>query len=123
MKAPKRFPPRLKILAAAITVLLINAALMLIFGDGKWAGLETLVTAAELTPLSGLFWPVVEVLSGAIFFCISYISRKARSWLTGLWRRWWERRLEKAYRRGYNARMMEERQTPRNHDDLEVDGE
>ena len=116
MKAPKRLPPRLKILAAAITVLLINAALMLIFGNRKWAGLETLVTASELTPLSGLLWPVVEALSGAIFFCVSYIGRKARSWLTGLWRRWWGRRLEKAYRRGYNARMMEERQTPRNSD-------
>ena len=54
MQEPKRFPPRFKILAAATTILIIDAALMLLFGNRKWDGLETLVTAADLTPLSGL---------------------------------------------------------------------
>ncbi len=122
MQEPKRFPPRFKILAAAITILIINAALVLIFGNRRWEGLETLITAADLTPLSGLFWPVVEVLAGAIFFGVSYLSKKLWLWLTGLWGKWWKRRLEKEYRRGYNAGMMEE-PTSRRSDDFAGGGE
>ena len=83
MQEPKRFPPRFKILAAATTILIIDAALMLLFGNRKWDGLETLVTAADLTPLSGLFWPLVVALAGAIFLGVGFICRKIRRrWTT-----------------------------------------
>ena len=108
MQAPKRFPPRLKVLAAAITILAINAALVLIFGNRQWKGLETLVTASDLTPLSGLLWLVAEALAGGIFLGVCYLGRKLRRWLAGLWRAWWQSKIEKAYRDGYNARMKED---------------
>lgn len=117
MQEPKRFQPRLKILAAAITILAINAALVLIFGDRQWKGLDTLVTASDLMPLSGLLWLVVEALAGGIFLGICYLIRKFRRWLAGLWRSWWQGWLEKAYQAGYNARMKEENPTIANPDD------
>ncbi len=117
MQEPKRFQPRLKILAAAITILAINAALVLIFGDRQWEGLETLVTASDLIPLSGLLWLVVEALAGGIFLGICYLGRKFRRWLAGLWRAWWQGRLEKAYWKGYNARMAEDDSTSANFTD------
>ena len=40
MQEPKRFPPRFKILSAAATILVINALLLLIFGNRKWDGKE-----------------------------------------------------------------------------------
>ena len=109
MQEPQRFPPRFKILSAAATILVINALLVLIFGNRKWDGLETLVTAADLTPLSGLFWPFVEALAGAIFLAVSFTGRKIRRRWTTLWNRWWRRKLAKAFQDGYNARVAEEK--------------
>ena len=114
MQEPKRFQPRLKILAAAITILAINAVLSLIFGNRQWKGLETLIMASDLTPLSGLLWIVVEALAGGIFLGICHLVRKFRLWLTRLWNAWWQGKLEKAYRKGYNARMAEENSTSAN---------
>ena len=119
MQDPKRFPPRLKILVAAITILAINAVLVLIFGNRQWQGLETLVTASDLTPLSGLLWLVVEALAGGIFLGVCYLGRKIRHWLTGLWLAWWQSKIAKAYQAGYNARMKEENPARSNSDDTD----
>ena len=103
-----------KIAVAALGVLLITTALMLIFGDRKWHGLETLVTASMLVPLSTALWPLVEVGGNKVLFGIDAARR-------AIWRRDMnlyeaglkageEKGEERGYQRGYDARVAEELQ-------------
>ena len=112
MKEPKRISIPLKIAVAAVVILLVTAAIMLIFGDRKWQGLETLLTASMLTPLSALFWPLIEAGGYIMLFGID-AARQA------IWRRWQnslaqareegiEEGIKEGYRRGYDARAAEE---------------
>lgn len=104
MNQPKSFNIPVKIAVAAIVILLVDAAILIVFGERDWKGLSTLLTAAELTPLSALFWPLVETGGYAMLFGIDY-ARQA------IWRRR-QQELEKAreegFRKGYEARMAEE---------------
>ena len=105
-----------KIAVAALGILLITAALVAVFGDRKWQGLETLVTASMLVPLSTALWPLVEVGGNKVLFGIDAARR-------AIWRR--DRKLyeaglkageekgraageERGYQRGYDARAAEE---------------
>ena len=105
-----------KIAVAALGILLITAALVVAFGDRQWHGLETLVTASMLVPLSTALWPLVEVGGNKVLFGIDAARR-------AIWRR--DLRLyeaglkageekgfvageEKGYQRGYDARVAEE---------------
>ena len=88
MREPRRFSIPVKIAAAAAFILLVDAAIILVFGDRKWKGLETLAAAAILTPLSALFWPLFEVGGYVVLFGIDY-ARQA------IWERN-QRRLEEA---------------------------
>lgn len=121
MDAPNRFSIPTKIAAAAVVILLVDAAMMAGFGDRQWRGLETLLTAANLTPLAALFWPVLETGGYAMLFGIDYARQKI-----------WQRRqreiaqaraegreegreegIEEGYQAGYRARIVEEQeQTP-----------
>lgn len=102
-KKPISIP--IKIAVAATVILLVNAAFMLIVGDRNWRGLETLITAADLMPLSALFWPLFETGGYAMLFGIDY-ARQAI----------WQKRQkevakarEEGYRRGYDAGVADER--------------
>ena len=97
-----------KIAVAALGILLITAALVAVFGDRNWQGLETLVTASMLVPLSTALWPLVEVGGNKVLFGIDAARR-------AIWRRdmkLYEAGLkageEKGYQRGYDARAGEE---------------
>ena len=109
-----------KIAVAALGILLITAALVVVFGDRQWHGLETLVTASMLVPLSTALWPLVEVGGNKVLFGIDAARR-------AIWRRdmkLYEAGLEKGlaageekgfaageekgYQRGYDARAAEE---------------
>ena len=115
-----------KIAVAALGILLITAAMVVVFGDRKWHGLETLVTASMLVPLSTALWPLVEVGGNKVLFGIDAARR-------AIWRRdlkLYEAGLkageekglaageakglaageEKGYQRGYDARAAEETQ-------------
>ncbi len=104
MNQPKPFNVPVKIAVAAIVILLVDAVILILFGERDWNGLSTLLTAAELTPLSALFWPLVETGGYAMLFGIDY-ARQA------IWRKR-QQELEKAreegYRLGYEARVAEE---------------
>ena len=101
-----------KIAVAALGVLLITMAMMLIFGDRKWHGLDTLLTASILVPLSTALWPLVEVGGNKLLFGID-VARRA------IWQR--DRKMyeaglkagiaegvEEGYQQGYDARAAEE---------------
>ena len=101
-----------KIAVAALGVLLITMAMMLIFGDRKWHGLDTLLTASALTPLSAVLWPLVEVGGNKLLFGIDAARR-------AIWQR--DRKIyeaglkagiaegvEEGYQQGYDARAAEE---------------
>ncbi len=108
MNQPKSFNIPVKIAVAAIVILSVDAVILILFGERDWKGLSTLLTAAELTPLSALFWPLVETGGYAMLFGIDY-ARQA------IWRKR-QQEVEKArsegreegYRLGYNARVSEE---------------
>ena len=101
-----------KIAVAALGVLLITMAMMLIFGDRKWHGLDTLLTASMLVPLSTALWPLVEVGGNKLLFGIDAARR-------AIWQR--DRKMyeaglkagiaegvEEGYQQGYDARAAEE---------------
>ena len=101
-----------KIAVAALGVLLITMVMMLIFGDRKWHGLDTLLTASALTPLSAVLWPLVEVGGNKLLFGIDAARR-------AIWQR--DRKIyeaglkaghaegvEEGYQQGYEARAAEE---------------
>ena len=101
-----------KIAVAALGVLLITMGMMLIFGDRKWHGLDTLLTASALTPLSAVLWPLVEVGGNKLLFGIDAARR-------AIWQR--DRKMyeaglkagiaegvEEGYQQGYDARAAEE---------------
>ena len=109
-----------KIAVAALGVLLVTMAMMLIFGDRKWHGLDTLLTASALTPLSAVLWPLVEVGGNKLLFGIDAARR-------AIWQR--DRKMyeaglkagiaeglaegraegvEEGYQQGYDARAAEE---------------
>ena len=69
-----------KIAVAALGILLITTALVVAFGDRQWHGLETLVTASMLVPLSTALWPLVEVGGNKVLFGIDAARR-------AIWRR------------------------------------
>ncbi len=99
----------IKIAAAATVILLLNALALLIFGNRQWRGLETLTAAAELTPLTALFWPLFETGGYAMLFGIDY-ARQA------IWKRHQkevaEARAEgraEGYEVGYDAGVTDER--------------
>ena len=104
MEQPKSINVPVKIAVAAIVILLVDAAILIAFGERDWKGLSTLLTAAELTPLSALFWPLVETGGYAMLFGIDY-ARQA------IWRKR-QQEIEKArkegYKQGYEARLAEE---------------
>ena len=76
MDEPKSINIPVKIAAAALTMLAFDAAIIAITGDRVWNGLDTLLTAATLTPLAALFWPPVEMGGFIVLFGIDY-ARKA----------------------------------------------
>ena len=101
-----------KIAVAALGVLLITMGMMLIFGDRKWHGLDTLLTASILVPLSTALWPLVEVGGNKLLFGIDAARR-------AIWQR--DRKMyeaglkagiaegvEEGYQQGYDARAAEE---------------
>ena len=95
-----------KIAVAATVILLLNAAASLILGDRQWRGLETLIAAADLTPLSALFWPLFEMGGYVMLFGIDY-ARQA------IWKRRQKELAEaraEGYQIGYEAGAAEERQ-------------
>ncbi len=111
MIEPGRISIPVKIAVAATVILLITAGIMVVFGSREWKGLETLITASMLVPLSALFWPFFETGGYIVLFGIDY-ARQA------IWRRR-QKELAKAgediakaraegYRLGYDARMAEE---------------
>ena len=108
MNQPKSFNVPVKIAVAAIVILSVDAVILILFGERDWKGLSTLLTAAELTPLSALFWPLVETGGYTMLFGIDY-ARQA------IWRKR-QQEVEKAraegrhegYRLGYEARVSEE---------------
>ena len=100
MKTTNGFSIPIKIAAAAVVILIVDAAILLIFGDRTWRGLETLLTAANLVPLSALFWPIVEALASSLWVGSGYLGRKIRGK--------WKREPAQAYQSGYAARIAEE---------------
>lgn len=108
MNQPESFNIPVKIAVAAIVILLVDAVILVVFGERDWNGLPTLLTAAELTPLSALFWPLVETGGYTMLFGIDY-ARQA------IWRKR-QQEVEQAreegrqegYKKGYEARMAEE---------------
>ena len=104
MNQPKSFNVPVKIAVAAIVILSVDAVILILFGERDWKGLSTLLTAAELTPLSALFWPLVETGGYTMLFGIDY-ARQA------IWRKR-QQEVEKAraegYKKGYEARIAEE---------------
>ena len=108
MIEPGRISIPVKIAVAASVILLITAGIMVVFGSSEWKGLETLITASMLVPLSALFWPFFETGGYIVLFGIDY-ARQA------IWRRRQkdiaqarEEGREEGYRLGYDARMTEE---------------
>ena len=94
MQEPNRFSIPVKIAVAAIVILLVDAALVAIFDERRWQGFDTLLAAAQLTPLSALFWPLFETGGYTVLFGIDY-ARQAI----------WERRQKEAAK----AQAAEER--------------
>ena len=105
-----------KIAVAALGVLLVTMAMMLIFGDRKWHGLDTLLTASILVPLSTALWPLVEVGGNKLLFGIDAArraiwQRDRKMYEAGLKAGIAEGRaegVEEGYQQGYNARAAEE---------------
>ena len=105
-----------KIAVAALGVLLITMAMMLIFGDRKWHGLDTLLTASILVPLSTALWPLVEVGGNKLLFGIDAArraiwQRDRKMYEAGLKAGIAEGRaegVEEGYQQGYDARAAEE---------------
>ena len=111
MIEPGRISIPVKIAVAAAVILLMTIGIMVVFGSREWNGLETLITASMLVPLSALFWPFFETGGYIVLFGIDY-ARQA------IWRRR-QKELAKAlediakareegYRLGYDARVAEE---------------
>ena len=116
MEPRKSISVPVKIAVAATVILLVNAAAMLIVGERKWRGLETLITAADLTPLSALFWPLFETGGYAMLFGIDYARQaiwqrrqkelaKAREEINKAR----EEGREEGYRLGFDAGVADER--------------
>ena len=105
-----------KIAVAALGVLLIAMTMMLIFGDRKWHGLDTLLTASILVPLSTALWPLVEVGGNKLLFGIDAArraiwQRDRKMYEAGLKAGIAEGRaegVEEGYQQGYDARAAEE---------------
>ena len=105
-----------KIAVAALGVLLVTMAMMLIFGDRKWHGLDTLLMASALTPLSAVLWPLVEVGVNKLLFGIDAArraiwQRDRKMYEAGLKAGIAEGRaegVEEGYQQGYDARATEE---------------
>ena len=72
MREPPRFSVPVKIAVAALAILLVDASILLIFGNREWHGLDTLITASTLTPLSALTWPLFETVGYIMLFGIDY---------------------------------------------------
>ena len=101
-----------KIAVAALGILLITAALVAVFGDRQWQGLETLVTASMLVPLSTALWPLVEVGGNKVLFGIDAarraIWRRDRNLYEAGLKAGEEKGYQSGYQRGYDARAAEE---------------
>lgn len=112
MEPRKPISVPIKIAVAATVIMLVNASMMLIVGDRKWRGLETLITAADLTPLSALFWPLFETGGYAMLFGIDYarqaIWQKRQKELAKT-REEISKAREEGFRRGYDAGVADER--------------
>ena len=76
MDEPKSINIPVKIAVAALTILAVDATIMAIVDDRVWRGIDTMATAAMLTPLSALFWPPIEMGGYIVLFGIDY-ARKA----------------------------------------------
>ena len=104
MVEPGRIIIPVKIAVAAAVILLITIGMIVAFGSREWKGLETLIAASMLVPLSALFWPFFEIGGYIVLFGIDY-ARQA------IWRRR-QKDIAKArgegYRLGYDARVAEE---------------
>ena len=97
-----------KIAVAALGVLLITMAMMLIFGDRKWHGLDTLLTASALTPLSAVLWPLVEVGGNKLLFGIDAARRAIWQRDRKMYEAGLKAGVEEGYQQGYDARAAEE---------------
>ena len=112
MGQPKSFNIPVKIAVAAVVILLVDALMLIISGEREWKGLTTLLTAADLTPLSALFWPLVETGGYTMLFGIDYarqaIWRKRRQEIDKARSEGLKEGREEGYKLGYQARMAEE---------------
>ena len=86
--------------------------MLIISGEREWKGLTTLLTAADLTPLSALFWPLVETGGYTMLFGIDYarqaIWRKRQQEIDKARSEGLKEGREEGYRLGYEARLAEE---------------
>ena len=80
MKPPDQIETASKIAVAAAGILLVTVVMLMVFGDRQWKGLETLLTASMLVPLSTVSWPLVEMGGNRMLFGID-AARQA------IWRR------------------------------------
>ena len=80
MKPPDPIETASKIAVAAAGILLVTVVMLMVFGDRQWKGLETLLTASMLVPLSTVSWPLVEMGGNRMLFGID-AARQA------IWRR------------------------------------
>lgn len=120
MREPPRFSVPVKIAVAALAILLVNAIILLTFGNREWHGLDTLITASTLTPLSALTWPLFETGGYMVLFGIDYARQaiwERRQRAEEQARETEERRQkelaqarEEGFRLGYDAGIADERQ-------------
>ena len=97
-----------KIAVAALGVLLVTMAMMLIFGDRKWHGLDTLLTASILVPLSTALWPLVEVGGNKLLFGIDAARRAIWQRDRKMYEAGLKAGIDEGYQQGYDARAAEE---------------
>ena len=99
MNPPDPYGTPSKIAVAAAGILLVTVVMLMVFGDRQWKGLETLLTASMLVPLSTVSWPLVEMGGNRMLFGID-AARQA------IWRRQQKELAEarkESYQQGYQA--------------------
>ena len=109
MEQPEPFRTSSKIAVAAAGILLVTVVMLMVFGDRQWKGLETLLTASMLVPLSTVSWPLVELGGNRVLFGIDE-ARQA------IWRRQQkelaaarEQGRKEGYQEGYDAGVAAQR--------------
>ena len=121
MNPPDPYGTPSKIAVAAAGILLVTVVMLMVFGDRQWKGLETLLTASMLVPLSTVSWPLVEMGGNRMLFGIDAarqaIWRRQQKELTeardagreeGL-EEGFEKGREEGYQQGYDAGVAAQR--------------